>query len=66
MLKDPGADDAVDESDEVEDEDEDEGDVDIDEKQLLGDSTLMEGVEEPATDTVNMFLANESADAVDN
>ena len=37
------------------------GDVDIDEKQFGGDSTLIDGLEEPATDTVNMFRAKESA-----
>ena len=61
MLNDPGAEDVVEDRDEVEDEDDDDGDVDIDEKQFGGDSTLMDGLEEPATDTVNMFRAKESA-----
>ena len=61
MLNDPGAEDVVEDRDEVEDEDDEDGDVDIDEKQFGGDSTLIDGLEEPATDTVNMFRAKESA-----
>ena len=61
MLKDPGADEVVEDSDEVEDEDDEDGDVDIDEKQFDGDSRLMDGLEEPATDTFNMVRAKESA-----
>jgi hypothetical protein len=65
MLKDPGAEEVVEDSEDVDDDDDEEGDVDIDEKQFVGDSTLMDGLEEPAaTDTVNIFLANKSA-AVD-
>ena len=61
MLNDPGAEDVVEDRDEVEDEYDEDGDVDIDEKQFGGDSTLIDGLEEPATDTVNMFRAKESA-----
>jgi hypothetical protein len=53
----PGAEDVVDERDDVDDEDDDEGEVDIEEKQFVGDSTEME---DPATETVNMFRLSPS------
>lgn len=58
--KHPGAEEVVDESDDVDDEDDDDGDVDIEEKPLVGDSTEMEGFDDPATDTVSIFRVMDS------
>jgi hypothetical protein len=64
--KHPGADDDdVDDRDDVEDEDDDDGDVDIEGKQLLvGESTEIDGFEDPATETVNMFRVKVSANEI--
>jgi hypothetical protein len=51
----------VEDSEDVDDDEDEDGDVDIEEKQLVAVSTEMEGVEDPATETVSMFRVMVSA-----